>query len=127
VRLKGLEALKRAACHAGVQPLDKGFEILQTLRAVRMDDEECFETATLGLLSELTHKQHKIAISIQRVVHGKRPNFESDRFLQAGRPRKRTDWEPTKDCVRPLDEVFRPLHNGIDYILLAVDGNDLPW
>src|SRR5438128_5787219 len=61
-----------AARHAGVQPLDKGFEILQTLNAVRMDDEE-------------------IAISIQRVVHGKRSNFESDRFLQAGRPRKRTD------------------------------------
>jgi hypothetical protein len=89
-----------------------------------MDDEECFETATLGLLSELTGMREEATACIQRVVRGKRPNLESDRFPQAGRPRKRADGEPAKHVVWLPNNVFRPFQNGIAHTLIAVGGND---
>jgi hypothetical protein len=83
-----------------------------------MNDEECFAVATLGLLSELTDKREEATACVQRVVH---------RFLQAGRPRKGADGEPTKHFVWLLNNVFRPFQNGIAHILIAVGGNDPCW
>ena len=120
VSLEGLKRVQLACRHPPIQSRDKRQQAGERPAPIRMDDEQSFERARRGLLSELAHESQDVAVGVEPIVEVEVSDLESDRVLEARGPSEGTDRQSSEDLVRLFDELLGPLDDRVDDVAFTV-------